>query len=213
MLAYVATYSAEKQRALQAPVGCADRPISILLIGLSLGVIMVGVIMAMTSLGNQTMKLQLIRTVRRQSGFTLLEMLVVLMIIGLLVSMVGPRLFSKVNSAKVQTAAAQIKLLRGAVETMRMDINVYPTQEQGLRLLTEAPSDPALKATLERPLSGGSGAARPVGKCLSVCHLQVSGQPFTLISLGADGKPGGEGNDADVGVDQLSGKSAGQAQN
>ena len=97
------------------------------------------------------MKLQLIRTVRRQSGFTLLEMLVVLMIIGLLVSMVGPRLFSKVDSAKVQTAAAQIKLLRGAVETMRMDINVYPTQEQGLRLLTEAPSDPALKQRWKGP--------------------------------------------------------------
>ena len=159
------------------------------------------------------MKLQLIRTVRRQSGFTLLEMLVVLMIIGLLVSMVGPRLFSKVDSAKVQTAAAQIKLLRGAVETMRMDINVYPTQEQGLRLLTEAPSDPALKQRWKGPYLEGAVPLDPWGNAYQYASPESSGQPFALISLGADGKPGGEGNDADVGVDQLSGKTAGQAQN
>ena len=74
-------------------------------------------------------------TISFARGFTLLEMLVVLVIIGLLVGLVGPRLFTKVDAAKVQTAVAQIKLLRGAVKTMRLDINVYPTEEQGLRYL------------------------------------------------------------------------------
>ena len=72
----------------------------------------------------------------RAHGFTLLEMLVVLVIIGLLAGLVGPRLFSKVDQSKVQTAQTQIKLLRGAVENVRLDIGRYPTLEEGLRLLT-----------------------------------------------------------------------------
>jgi general secretion pathway protein G len=136
-------------------------------------------------------------------GFTLLEMLVVLVIIGLLVSMVGPRLFSKVDSAKVQTAAAQIKLLRGAIETMRMDINVYPTEEQGLRLLTDQPADPALRQRWKGPYLEGAVPPDPWGNPYQYRPPESSGQPFTLISFGGDGKPGGSGTDQDVGVDTL----------
>ena len=131
----------------------------------------------------------------RIAGFTLLEMLVVLVIIGLLVSMVGPRLFSKVDSAKVQTAAAQIKLLRGAIETMRMDINVYPTQEQGLRLLTERPSDQALQQRWKGPYLEGAVPPDPWGNPYQYSPPESGGLPFTLISLGGDGKPGGSGTD------------------
>ncbi len=60
-------------------------------------------------------------------GFTLLELLVVLVIIGLIAGLVGPRLFAKVDSSKVQTAGVQIKLLRGAIESMRLDLGAYPT--------------------------------------------------------------------------------------
>ena len=136
-------------------------------------------------------------------GFTLLEMLVVLVIIGLLVSMVGPRLFNKVDSAKVQTAAAQIKLLRGAIETMRMDINVYPTEEQGLRLLTNQPEDPTLKQRWKGPYLEGAVPPDPWGNPYQYRPPESSGQPFTLISLGGDGKPGGSGTDQDVGLDTL----------
>ena len=139
----------------------------------------------------------------RVRGFTLLEMLVVLVIIGMLVSMVGPRLFTKVDAAKVQTAAAQIKLLRGAVETMRMDINVYPTVEQGLRLLTEQPTDPALRQRWKGPYLEGAVPLDPWGNPYQYRPPAASGQPFTLISLGGDGKPGGEGTDQDIGVDTL----------
>ena len=148
----------------------------------------------------------------RTSGFTLLEMLVVLVIIGLLVSMVGPRLFTKVDSAKVQTAAAQIKLLRGAIETMRMDINVYPTEELGLRLLTEQPSDPALKQRWKGPYLEGAVPLDPWGNPYQYRPPESGGQPFTLISLGGDGKPGGSGTDQDIGLDTLAASSASQNQ-
>ena len=143
------------------------------------------------------------RMFRPIAGFTLLEMLVVLVIVGLLVSLVGPRLFTKVDAAKAQTAAAQIKLLRGAIETMRMDINVYPSEEQGLRLLTEPPADPAVKQRWKGPYLEGAVPLDPWGNPYQYRPPAASGQPFTLISLGGDGKPGGEGTDQDIGVDTL----------
>ena len=142
---------------------------------------------------------------RRHAGFTLLEMLVVLVIIGLLVSMVGPRLFSKVDSAKIQTAAAQVKLLRGAVETMRLDINVYPTAEQGLKLLVEAPADGALRSRWKGPYLEEAVPLDPWGNPYQYQPPEGSGRPFVLYSFGADGKPGGTGNDADIGLSTLPG--------
>lgn len=139
----------------------------------------------------------------RLAGFTLLEMLVVLVIVGLLVSMVGPRLFTKVDSAKVQTSAAQIKLLRGAIETMRLDINVYPTVEQGLRLLTEEPADPALKQKWKGPYLEGAVPLDPWGNPYQYHPPESSNQAFALYSFGADGKPGGTGMNADIGLDTL----------
>ena len=140
------------------------------------------------------------------TGFTLLEMLVVLVIIGLLVSMVGPRLFSKVDTAKVQTATAQIKLLRGAVETMRLDINTYPTTEQGLKMLVEQPADPALRQRWKGPYLEETVPLDPWGNPYQY-HPPEDGKPFTVISLGADGKPGGTGNDQDLGYSTLPGSS------
>jgi general secretion pathway protein G len=137
---------------------------------------------------------------RSSQGFTLLEMLVVLVIIGLLVGLVGPRLFTKVDAAKVQTAVAQIKLLRGAVETMRLDINVYPTEEQGLRLLSIAPTDGALVSRWKGPYLDGAVPLDPWGNSY-LYKPGVSGRPFALYSLGADGKPGGTGNDQDLGLE------------
>ena len=149
------------------------------------------------------MKPRTIEIPTRMTGFTLLEMLVVLVIIGLLVSMVGPRLFTKVDSAKVQTAAAQIKLLRGTIETMRMDINVYPTEELGLRLLTQQPDDPALKQRWKGPYLEGAVPLDPWGNPYVYRPPEAENQAFTLLSLGSDGKLGGEGVNQDIGVDTL----------
>ena len=136
----------------------------------------------------------------RSAGFTLLEMLVVMMIIGLLVSMVGPRLFSKVDTARVQTATAQIKLLRGAIETMRLDIHVYPTAEQGLNLLVVPPSDSALKQKWKGPYLEEDVPLDPWGKPYQYELDELTGgKRFVIYSFGADGKPGGAGDDQDIG--------------
>ena len=76
----------------------------------------------------------------RQAGFTLLEMIVVLVIIGLIMGLVGPRLFGQADKAKVQTAGTQIKMLGGALQTMRLDISRWPTEAEGLALLTSKPA-------------------------------------------------------------------------
>ncbi|MCK5904122.1 MAG: type II secretion system major pseudopilin GspG, partial [Gammaproteobacteria bacterium] len=75
------------------------------------------------------------------SGFTLLEMLVVLVIIGLLAGLVGPRLFSKVDASKVKTASTQIKMIKGSLETLRLDIGRFPKNEEGLAMLFFKPAD------------------------------------------------------------------------
>jgi general secretion pathway protein G len=134
-----------------------------------------------------------------QRGFTLIEMLVVLVLIGLLASLVGPRLFSRVDTAKVQTAQAQIKLLKGALETMRLDLGEYPATPDGLAWLGAAPTDAAAALRWKGPYLDGGVPLDPWGQAYQYAPPMESGQPFRLISLGADGKPGGTGNNADVG--------------
>jgi general secretion pathway protein G len=136
----------------------------------------------------------------RAHGFTLLEMLVVLVIIGLIAGLVGPRLFTRVDTSKVQTAQAQIKLLRGALETMRLDIGVFPSTEQGLRLLNAAPEDAAMKSRWKGPYLDGEVPLDPWNTAYQYKAPAADGRGFYLWSLGADGKPGGEGNDADIGT-------------
>lgn len=132
-------------------------------------------------------------------GFTLLEMLVVLVIIGLIAGLVGPRLFSKVDSSKVQTAGVQIKLLRGSVETLRMDIGIYPPADVGLAMLVVPPADPVLRGRWKGPYLDEAVPLDPWGNAYLYQVPGEEGRPFSIISLGADGKPGGDGNDADIG--------------
>jgi general secretion pathway protein G len=134
------------------------------------------------------------------SGFTLLEMLVVLVIIGLLAGLVGPRLFSKVDQSKVVTATTQVKLLRGAVENTRLDIGRYPSVDEGLSLLVRPPSDPALAARWRGPYLDDALPLDPWGAPYQYALPGADGHPFALYSLGADGKHGGEGDAKDIGV-------------
>ena len=76
---------------------------------------------------------------RLSQGFTLIEMLVVLVIIGMLAGLVGPKLFGRVDSSKVKTAEVQVKMFKGALETFRLDVGRLPTQGEGLLMLNQAP--------------------------------------------------------------------------
>lgn len=135
----------------------------------------------------------------RPNGFTLLEMLVVLVIIGLIASLVGPRLFSRVDSSKVQVAETQTRMLRGAVETFRLEVGRFPTVEEGLDVLTKPPSDERAKARWRGPYLDEAVPVDPWGNPYKYSVPGRDGMPFALYSLGADGKTGGEANDADVG--------------
>lgn len=139
------------------------------------------------------------RTTRPIAGFTLLEMLVVLVIIGLIASLVGPRLFSRVDTSKVQVADTQARLLRGAVETFRLEVGRIPTQDEGLAVLYTAPADERARARWRGPYLDEAVPVDPWGTPYQYSIPGREGLPFAIYSLGADGKPGGEGNDADIG--------------
>lgn len=139
------------------------------------------------------------RNASRSAGFTLLEMLVVLVIIGLIASLVGPRLFSRVDSSKVQVADTQVRLLRGAVETFRLEVGRIPSADEGLGVLYTAPSDERARNRWRGPYLDEQVPADPWGNPYRYSIPGRDGLPFAIYSLGADGQPGGEGNDADVG--------------
>lgn len=136
---------------------------------------------------------------RAQGGFTLLEMIVVLVIIGLIMGLVGPRLFGQADRAKAQTAETQIKMLGGALQTMRLDIGRVPTEGEGLSLLVRKPADERTASRWHGPYLDGDVPLDPWGNPYRYSPAASENHPFTLYSLGADGAPGGEGLDADVG--------------
>lgn len=135
----------------------------------------------------------------RLAGFTLLEMLVVLVIIGLIASLVGPRLFSRVDASKVQVAETQARMLRGAVETYRLEVGGLPPEDQGLDALVTQPASEPQRSRWRGPYLDEAVPLDPWNNPYVYSIPGADGMPFALYSLGADGKPGGEGNDADVG--------------
>lgn len=140
------------------------------------------------------------RIIKSHRGFTLMEMLVVLAIIAAIVGLVGPRLFGTLDSKAPEIAATQVKMLRGAIETFRLDVGRYPTAQEGLSALSAKPADPAVAARWRGPYLDGDLPADPWKNAYQYSVPGANGQPFALYSMGADGKRGGEGNDADVGV-------------
>jgi general secretion pathway protein G len=131
----------------------------------------------------------------RAAGFTLLELLVVMVIIGLLAGYVGPRLFAQIGKSEVKVARAQIDGLHKALDQYRIDTGRYPSNEQGLTALRQRPGEeprwagPYLTKALPKDPWGHDYQYRSPGE-----HGE-----FDLFSLGRDGRPGGDGEDADLG--------------
>jgi general secretion pathway protein G len=124
-------------------------------------------------------------------GFTLLELLVVLAIIGLLVALVGPRLFERLEGSKVVTAQTQVRMLKTALDMMRLDIGRYPDEEEGLGLLVKAPTDPQLLARWHGPYLEGGVPLDPWGNPYQYAPTGTELNTLTLYSYGPTGKPGG----------------------
>ena len=134
-------------------------------------------------------------------GFTILEITVVLALIAVIMGFVGPRVMERLDGSKPKTAAIQVRMLRGAVETMRLDIGRYPSNQEGLNLLTTKPTDATLAAKWRGPyLDGDVLPIDPWDKPYQYALGGANNQGFALYSFGKDGKLGGEGDDADIGV-------------
>jgi len=136
---------------------------------------------------------------RTHAGFTLLEMLVVLVIIGMLAGLVGPRMFGRVDSSKVKTAQTQIKMLKASLETMRLDTGRFPTQEEGIDMLYTRPSQEPLRSRWQGPYLDEAVPLDPWGNPYQYEVPGAEDQPFALYSLGGDGQLGGSDFNADVG--------------
>lgn len=136
---------------------------------------------------------------KTQAGFTLLEMIVVLVIIGLIAGLVGPNLFRQADRAKVQTAETQVKMIRGALHTLRLDIGRLPTQEEGLKILMQKPADERVAQFWEGPYIDGGVPLDPWNREYVYQAVASEFEPFSLYSLGADGQEGGEGDARDIG--------------
>lgn len=133
---------------------------------------------------------------RKPSGFTLLELLVVIVIIGLLAGYVAPRYFSQVGRSEVQVARAQIESLEKALDQYRLDMRRYPTAEEGLEALVAKPQS---AEAWQGPYLKKAVPADPWGRAY-VYRVPGEKGEFQLLSYGRDGKPGGSGEDSDIGV-------------
>ena len=131
---------------------------------------------------------------RKNSGFTLLELLVVMVIIGLLVGYVGPRYFNQIGKSEISAARTQIDGLEKAVEQDALDVRKFPSDEQGLNALVERP---AAEPRWQGPYLKKAVPLDPWGRPYVYRTLGPAGD-FEILSYGKDGVPGGDGESADI---------------
>ena len=134
---------------------------------------------------------------RHTGGFTLIEIMVVVVILGILAAIVVPRVMDNPDKARVVTAKQQIRTIETALNMYRLDNFKYPTTDQGLEALVSAPADASVKNFKQ----GGYMPKLPNdpwGNPFQYLNPGTRGE-IDIYSLGADGQPGGDGVDADIG--------------
>lgn len=131
----------------------------------------------------------------KAAGFTLLELLVVIVIIGLLAAYVGPKYFSQLGKSEVTIAKAQIEAFEKSLDTYRLDVGRYPTTDEGLAALISAP--PTAGAKWNGPYLKKGVPPDPWGHPYQYKSPGAKSE-FEILSLGRDGQPGGTGEDADI---------------
>jgi general secretion pathway protein G len=130
---------------------------------------------------------------KKEMGFSLIELLIVMVIMGLLAALVGPRMFGKVGKSKQNAARAQMALFETALDTYRLDVGKYPSTEQGLQALRSKPSD---EEKWDGPYLPKSVPKDPWGHPYT--YIRMDNGEVEMISLGANGTEGGEGEDKDI---------------
>ena len=132
---------------------------------------------------------------RRQAGFTLVELLVVLIILGLIAAFAAPRVIKFVGGAKTDSAKIQIDRLSGVLDLYRLQVGRYPSEDEGLNALMEQPAD---APDWEGPYLKKADALMDPWRRPYIYRFPGEHGDYDLYSLGADGEDGGEGEDRDL---------------
>ena len=135
---------------------------------------------------------------RRNAGFTLIEIMVVVVILGILAALVAPNVIRRIDDARITKAKQDIRAYETALNLYRMDNFRYPNTEQGLEALVKRPADPNIRNWKEGGYIDGM-KKDPWGNDYAYIAPGTRGGEYDLYTLGADGQPGGEGPDADIG--------------
>jgi len=137
---------------------------------------------------------------RRESGFTLIEIMVVLVIIAIMTALIAPNIMGKVDEARVTAAKQDIRTLETALDFFQMENFRYPTTDMGLEALVKKPEDPAIRNWRTGGYLRATTVPKdPWGNEYHYMQPGTKGGAYDLYSLGADGEVGGEGVDADIG--------------
>ncbi len=137
---------------------------------------------------------------RKREGFTLLELMIVVIILGILATFLVPKIIHKPDEARIVKAKSDIKAIELSLKMYKLDNGNYPTTEQGLKALIEKPEEPPVPNNWKEGgyLDASSVPPDPWGNAYIYRSPGDNGRDYEIISLGADGKEGGSGFNADI---------------